>query len=65
MICPARTYAVVLRESLPPEDLTVQAPPDTETAKPARAVNAVTASSRAEWRLNQAENEALLAVYSI
>jgi len=35
-----------------------------ETAKPARAVHAVTAATRAEPRLTQAQNEALLAVYS-
>ena len=50
--------------SLPLEDLTAQARPDPEAAKPGRGVDAVTAAIRAESRLTRAQKEALLAVYS-
>ncbi len=56
--------AVAEALSLPLEDLTAQARPDTEPAKSGRAVDAVTAAIRAESRLTQAQKEALLAVYS-
>jgi len=50
--------------SLPLEDLTAQARPAAEPAKPGRGVDAVTAAIRAEPRLSQSQKEALLAVYS-
>jgi transcriptional regulator with XRE-family HTH domain len=56
--------AVAEALSLPLEDLTAQARPDAEPAKPGREVDAVTAAIRAEPRLTQAQKEALLAVYS-
>ncbi len=56
--------AVAEALSLPLEDLTAQARPDAQPAKPRRGVDAVTAAIRAEPRLTQAQKEALLAVYS-
>jgi transcriptional regulator with XRE-family HTH domain len=50
--------------SLPLEDLTAQARPDAEAAKPVRDIDAVTAAIRAEPRLSQPQKAALLAVYS-
>ena len=56
--------AVAEALSLPLEDLTAQARPDAEPAKPGRDIDAVTAAIRAEPRLSQSQKEALLAVYS-
>ena len=46
--------AVAEALSLPLEDLTAQARPDAETAKPGRDIDAVTAAIRAEPRLTPA-----------
>ena len=56
--------AVAEALSLPLEDLTAQARPDAEPAKPGRDIDAVTAAIRAEPRRSQSQKEALLAVYS-
>ena len=56
--------AVAEALSLPLEDLTAQARPDAEPAKPDRDIDVVTAAIRAEPRLSQSQKEALLAVYS-
>ena len=60
-----RVLAAVAGALSPPlEDLTAQARPHAEPAKPRRKVDAVTAAIRAEPRLTQPQKEALLAVYS-
>lgn len=46
------------------KDLTAQARPDAEPAKPQREVDAVTAAIRARMRLTQSQMEVLLAVHS-